>query len=101
VVAGDAAPRALTVELDDLRSRLSGGIVYQLADAGDDDKASILQFRAVRRGLSLSAEVANFIVTRAPREMEHLLEVLDKLDNASLSQKRALSIPFVKQALGW
>ncbi|MDG1945415.1 MAG: DnaA regulatory inactivator Hda [Halioglobus sp.] len=101
VVAGDAAPRALTVELDDLRSRLSWGIVYQLVDADDDDKATLLQFRAARRGLSLPAEVANFIVSRAPRETEHLLEVLDKLDNASLSQKRALSIPFVKQTLGW
>lgn len=101
VVAGAAAPRALSVDLPDLRSRLSWGIVYQLAEGDDDDKAAILQFRATRRGLSLSPGVASYIVSRAPRAMEQLLAVLDQLDAASLAQQRALSIPFVKQALGW
>ena len=101
VVAADAAPRALAVGLDDLRSRLSWGIVYQLAQGDDSEKASILQFRAARRGLSLSTEVASYIVSRAPRPMEQLLDVLDVLDSASLSEQRALSIPFVKQTLGW
>ena len=49
----------------------------------------------------MSAEVAFYIVTRAPRSLEHLLELLDTLDKASLAEQRALSIPFVKQALGW
>ena len=101
VVAGDAPPRALAVQLADLRSRLSGGIVFQLAQGNDEDKADILQFRAERRGLSLSPGVASYIVSRAPRAMEQLLRVLDQLDQASLAQQRALSIPFVKQALGW
>ncbi len=101
VVAGDAAPRALTVNLADLRSRLSWGIVYQLAPGDDEDKAAILQFRANRRGLSLSSGVASYIVSRAPRAMDQLLEVLDELDKTSLAQQRALSIPFVKEAMGW
>ncbi len=101
VVAGDAAPRVLPVSLADLRSRLSWGIVYQLAVGDDEDKAAILQFRAVRRGLALPPGVASYIVSRAPRGMEQLLELLDQLDRASLAQQRALSIPFVKQALGW
>ncbi|HEY6130531.1 MAG TPA: DnaA regulatory inactivator Hda [Halioglobus sp.] len=101
VVAGNAAPRALAVNLSDLRSRLSWGIVYQLAQSDDEDKASILQFRASRRGLSLSAGVASYIVSRAPRAMEQLLAVLDQLDKASLAQQRGLTIPFVKEALGW
>jgi DnaA family protein len=101
VVAGNAAPRALAVNLADLRSRLSWGIVYQLAQADDEDKSAILQFRAARRGLSLSPGVASYIVSRAPRATEQLLEVLDILDKASLARQRALSIPFVKEALGW
>ncbi|MEZ5504150.1 MAG: DnaA regulatory inactivator Hda [Halioglobus sp.] len=66
VVAGNAAPRTLAVTLEDLRSRLSWGVVYQLAPAGDDDKAAILQFRAARRGLALSPAVANYIVRPHP-----------------------------------
>ncbi len=101
LVAGNAAPRALTVDLPDLRSRLSWGIVYQLAQADDEVKAAILQFRASRRGLLLSAEVASYIVNRAPRAMEQLLVLLDTLDKTSLAEQRALSIPFVKRTLGW
>jgi len=101
VIAGNAAPRALAVELADLRSRLSGGIVYQLTPPDDEAKAAILQFRATRRGLHLSAGVAGYIVSRAPRAMEQLLQVLDRLDTVSLVEQRALSIPFVKAAMGW
>jgi DnaA family protein len=100
-VAADAAPRALTVNLEDLRSRLSWGIVYQLAQPEDHDKEAILQFRASRRGLSLTPSVASYIVSRAPRAMDQLLHVLETLDKASLAEKRSLSIPFVKEALGW
>lgn len=101
VVAGDAAPRVLPVALADLRSRLAWGIVYHLEPGDDDEKAAILQFRAQRRGLALPPGVASYIVGRAPRAMEQLLEVLDQLDRASLAEQRALSIPFVKQVLGW
>lgn len=101
IVSGDAAPRALAVNLEDLRSRLSWGIVYQLTPQEDEDKEAILQFRASRRGLSLTPGVAAYIVSRAPRAMDQLLQVLETLDKASLTEKRALSIPFVKEALGW
>ena len=101
VVAGNAAPRVLAVDLPDLRSRLSWGIVYQLASADDNEKAEILRFRAARRGLSLSPEVASYLISRAPRDMPGLLSLLERLDTASLAEQRALSIPFVKRALGW
>ena len=101
LVAGNAAPRALAVDLADLRSRLSWGIVYQLPEPADVEKIAILQFRAARRGLSLSREVCTFIVSRAVRDMNALLALLETLDNASLVEQRALSIPFVKGVLGW
>jgi DnaA-homolog protein len=101
LVAGAAAPRALAVNLEDLRSRLSWGVVFQLAASDDADKSAILQFRAARRGLALSPGVANYIVSRAPRALQELLAVLDRLDKASLSEQRGLSLPFVKETLGW
>ena len=101
LVAARGAPRTLSVDLADLRSRLSWGVVYQLSPADDEQKQAILQFRAGRRGLALSDEVARFIVTRASRDLEQLLALLDQLDKASLARQRALSIPFVKQTLDW
>jgi DnaA family protein len=101
VIAADASPRELDVDLDDLRSRLSWGLVFQLAQADDREKADILCFRARRRGLALTADVANYIIHRAPRRMEDLLALLDTLDENSLAEQRSLSIPFVKSVLGW
>ncbi len=101
LLAADAAPRALPVDLPDLRSRLGWGIVYQMQEPGDGQKADILRFRAERRGLQLAPEVASYIVSRASRSLNDLLQVLDRLDRASLVQQRALSVPFVKNVLGW
>ncbi len=101
LLAADAPPRALQVGLEDLRSRLSWGVVFQLARASDEERAEILCFRARRRGLVLTPDVASYLVHRAPRDMEGLLALLDTLDRASLAEQRALSIPFVKSALGW
>ena len=96
-----AAPRVLELDLPDLRSRLSWGVVFQLPVAGDETKQALLRFRAARRGLQMPPEVANYIVNRAPRSLGTLLQLLDQLDAASLAEQRSLSIPFVKQQLGW
>jgi DnaA family protein len=96
-----AAPRVVQVVLPDLRSRLSWASVYQLQLADDEAKQEIFCFRAERRGLQVPAEVARYIVSRAPRALSALLALLEQLDAASLAEKRPLSIPFVKQQLGW
>lgn len=101
VFAASSAPRALQVQLPDLASRLGWGLVFQLPRSTDADRQAILRFRADRRGLALREEVAAYIVNRAPRDNAQLLAVLDVLDRASLQEQRGLSIPFVRQALGW
>ena len=101
LLAAEAAPRALALGLEDLRSRLAWGGVFQLNPASDEQKAAILVFRAAQRGIALGPEVANYIVARASRDMEALLALLDDLDHASLVEKRPLSIPFTKRVLGW
>jgi len=101
LVAADASPRNLDISLADLQSRLGWGGVFKLPSLDDETRIAVLQFRAERRGLILSKEVANYIVSRAPRALSELIAVLDTLDQASLAEQRALSIPFVKQTLGW
>lgn len=101
LVAADAAPRLLALGLEDLRSRLSWGSVFQLRAPDDELKVAILRYRAARRGLELSAEVAAYIVARSARDLDALLDLLDRLDHASLVEKRPLSIPFTRRVLDW
>ena len=100
LLAANAAPRVLPLSLADLRSRLSWGVVFQLPPQTDERRRAILEFRAERRGMVMSAEVSAYIISRAPRGMGELLELLEELDRASLRQQRVLSRPFVSRRAG-
>jgi len=101
LLAATASPRELGVGLPDLQSRLSLALVFQLQPLSDEDKLRALQLRASRRGLHLTDEVGRFILTRGARSMSALFELLDRLDQASLQAQRKLTIPFLKEVLGW
>lgn len=101
LLAADAPPRGLSIQLADLQSRLSLALVFQLHILSDEDKLNALQLRASKRGVQLSDDVATFILSRGSRDMAALFELLDKLDKASLQAKHKLTIPFVKQVLNW
>ena len=101
LIAADAAPRQLEIALPDLDSRLRWGVVLRIQALDDDGKLAALRARAYDRGIDLSEEVAQFILNRSPRQTGELFLLLDHLDQASLSAKRKVTIPFVKQLLGW
>lgn len=92
-------PADLDIELQDLRSRLAWGIVWQLQEMTDQDKLAALQLRARQRGFSLSDEVGTYLMQRWPRDMHSLFALLDTLDHASLAEHRKLTIPFVRRFL--
>ena len=75
--------------------------MFQLQSLSDEDKLRALQLRASRRGLHMSDDVGRFILTRGERSMNALFELLERLDQASLQEKRKLTIPFLKETLDW
>lgn len=101
VVTSDVPPAELKTVLPDLKSRLSHGLIYQLHSLNDEEKLEALQAKAKLRGITLGDEVGRFILSRGPREMGKLMAILDQLDQATLIQKRKLTIPFVKETFNW
>merc|ERR1712000_672341 len=101
LIAANQAPNHVGIQLPDLSSRLSWGMVYQVEPLEDDDKILALLLRAKRRGLNMNDDVARFILSRGPRDMQGLFDLLDKLDQASLSAQRKLTIPFIKAEMEW
>ncbi len=101
LVSADQAPAQLPLQLADLASRLSWGLIYQLQGLSDEDKLAALKLRAKRRGFELTDEVAQYILHRSPRDMRELFVVLERLDRASLSAQRKVTIPFVKTEMNW
>ena len=95
-MTGAKGPRDLAFHLQDLKSRIIWDLTYHLQPLNDKDKISLLQKRADTRSFEISAEVAAYLVKNVKRDLPSLLELLDKFDQATLAEKRKLTIPFVK-----
>lgn len=92
-------PGNLAIKLADLKSRLCGSLILELSELNDSDKIKTLCMHAKKRGINLSTTVGNFLLSRCTRSMIGLHTILDKLDEASLREKRKLTVPFVKEIL--
>jgi len=99
LLCGDRAPVGLPLQLPDLGSRLSWGLVFQLQALDDEDKVRALQRRARDRGLEMSGAVADYLLRRCPRDMGSLYGMLARLDQAALAAQRRLTIPFIREFL--
>ena len=96
VLAARTSPAAIGLKLADLATRLAAGLVYQLQPLTDAEKIAALRLRAQRRGLEMTEEVANYLLTRFPRDLPSLFALLDRLDTATLAAQRRLTIPFLR-----
>lgn len=99
VVSAANPPAKAGFHLPDLLSRLGWGPVYQLHPLDDAGKAAALQLRARRRGMLLPDDVAAYLLKHAPRDLNALFALLDELDQATLTAKRRLTVPFVRDLL--
>lgn len=97
--SSDVPPGQLTIELADLRSRLSWGLAIKIPVLDDQARQQLLTRLAQRRGLEMPGAVARYLIERQPRGNQHLVALIEQLDQASLSAQRRLSIPFVREHL--
>ena len=98
LAAGSVPPVDLGVR-EDLRTRLGWGHVFALAPLAEPEVRAALRREADRRGTFLSDEVMDYLLTRFARDLKHLMAQLDRLDEFSLSTKRAITVPLLKQML--
>lgn len=98
VTAGSTLPASLPVR-DDLRSRMSWGLVYRVHGLTDDEKMAALENMAKERGLLLSQGVIPYLITHYRRDMHSLSVILDALDRYSLETQRAITLPLLLSLL--
>lgn len=101
LLASNCAPHDLQLELPDLRSRLQSMPVYRLANMTDEQAVAAMQHRARQRGIDLNAATAEFILRRSGRGIAQLMELLSALDSVSLTEKRKVTIPLIKEVMNW
>jgi DnaA family protein len=97
VAAAGALPPIDLAVRDDLRTRLAWGHVFALETLAEPDARAALRREADRRGIFLSDEVMDFLLTRFSRDLQHLMALLDRLDEFALSQQRSITVPLLKR----
>ena len=97
-----AAGRVPPVDLglrEDLRTRLAWGHVFALQSLPDAETRAALRREADLRGIFLSDEVMDYLLTRFERDLGHLMRLLNRLDGYGLSMARRITVPLVRQML--
>ena len=92
-------PDDLETSLEDFRSRLQWGLMLQLPSSDDVEIRQILRQRARLIGIELAEDVVSYLMTHHARNLATQMAILRRLDGASLSQQRRVTIPLIKQAL--
>jgi DnaA family protein len=101
-IAIAAAGRLPPIDLplrEDLRTRLGWGHVFALQPLAEAEMRAALRREADRRGVFLSDEVMDYLLTRFERNLKPLMAQLERLDCFSLANKRAITVPMLKQML--
>ncbi|MEW5838641.1 MAG: DnaA regulatory inactivator Hda [Pseudomonadota bacterium] len=97
LLAADAPPNQLAAGLPDLASRLSWGPILHLEALDDVGKREVLLAQARERGMELPDEVIFYMFSHLPRGLPSLLAGLQRLDDASMEQKRRVTLPLARE----
>ena len=98
LAAGNVPPADLPLR-EDLRTRLGWGHVFALQVPSEPERRAVLRREADTRGVFLSDEAMDFILSRFSRDLSSLMQLLDQLDRYALQTQRPITIPLIKSML--
>jgi hypothetical protein len=99
LIVAQEPPPAWPVALPDLRSRLAATPVFRLGEPDEALVRLLLAQQFARRGLQIAPETIAFIAARIERNHIAILQMVDALDMAALSQHRAITAKLARAVL--
>ena len=99
LASSSCPPISISYSLPDLRSRALGASIFHVKPLEDSLIKEVLVRQAQDRGMELTERTAQYLLNYIKRDMSDISSCLDKLDLASLTEKKKLTIPFVKSVL--
>jgi DnaA family protein len=98
LAAGQVPPQDLHLR-EDLRTRLGWGHVFHLQLLDDDQRREVLVRHAQALGMALNNDLLDYLLTRFSRDLGHLMDLLQRLDQFALQTQRPLTIPLLRAML--
>jgi DnaA family protein len=74
-------------------------LVYEIVPLSDDEKPAAMAAYAAQRGFRLGDDVIGYLLAHGRRDMPALLATLSALDRHSLSTKRPITVPLLREWL--
>lgn len=90
---------ALGLRLPDLASRLAWGLRLQLQPLEDRDKIAVITHYSDALGLGLPEEVQAYLLKHHDRNMAALIQTVERLNEAALTEKRRITVPLAREVL--
>ena len=92
-------PRDIGFRLPDLKSRLMWGLLIELNSPDDADIEDILRQRARLLGMVVGPDALAYLLSHFSRKLSDQMAMLYRLDFASLSSQRKITIPLIREVL--
>jgi DnaA family protein len=84
---------------DDISSRLSSGLNFELSFLTDAEKILALQELIKARGLNIATDIPHWLLTHFYRDLPSLISIIEAVDHYSLQTKRPITLPLLKELL--
>ena len=85
--------------LSDLLSRLKKLLKYNVANLDDEDIEAAINLIIEHNSINVGDKEINYILNHAKRDIAYLKQILFKLDEYSLSTKKKITIPLIKEII--
>jgi len=99
ILSSSCPPKYLAIELPDLKTRMSWGLTLKLKELTDDQQLNALIYKANSLGFKIPSHVGQYIITHYTSDLPSTWRLLKKIELATLSAKRKITIPFLKQMM--
>lgn len=99
LITAETSPQEWNFILPDLKSRLLAAPAVAIGSPDDQLMAIVLTKLFSDRQIFVSQEVVQFIIPRIERSFLALRQITDKIDHKALSEKRAVTVPLVRELL--
>jgi len=90
---------ALNLGLPDLASRLAWGLRLPLMPLADQEKLAVINLHSNALGFSLSEEVQHYLLKHHDRSLTALIQTVENLHQAALTNKRRVTVPLAREVL--
>ena len=99
IFLSDKSLNSIEFNLKDLQSRISSISAMSFAELDDDEKRILMELIFNKRGISIDNSVLSYALERSSRNLENIINLVQKIDEYSLSKKRNITVPLLKEIL--